>query len=172
MCGFSHSSRSALITQAFFVGLLSDPFTPKKNGAGMSYCNDEVSASRHPNWLISLVSLTIALLSMAWMFAQDARAEEVAEPFCGGTTLAPLNKSGDKCFSPERWLTSTWGEGELPICVNGWINGGPASNWNCGPALTYVTIGFNGTRFMHGVIRNTNESKNNLIWNGWYWHNQ
>lgn len=66
----------------------------------MSHCNGEASVSRHPSWLIALVALTIALLSMAWMFAQDARAEEVAEPFCGGTTLAPLNKSGDKCFSP------------------------------------------------------------------------
>lgn len=122
--------------------------------------------------LIVLLALTSLLFSAGWMVtqAQSAHAEEVAVGFCGGTTLKPLNEGGDKCFSPGQWLTQVWGQGEWAVCVNGWINGGPASNWACAGAKTYAAIGFNGTRFMNGVIRN-NTFKNNFIWNGWYWYN-
>ncbi len=127
---------------------------------------------RRAHRLVLLAAL-VALFSSALMFAQapTAHAEPVAQPFCNGAWLLGQNQAESKCFSPGQYLTEVEARAyQASVCVNGWINGGAASNWNCGIKGTYVGIRFNGSRFMNGVIRN-NVDGWNQVESGWYWHN-
>jgi hypothetical protein len=129
--------------------------------------------SRQTRRLSVLIALTVALAVSFWMAApRDAHADPVAQPFCAGAWLTPQGQGGDKCFSSGQWLTGVWGRAyNASVCVNGWINGGPASNWACQVTGVYAQIGFNGSRFMNGVIANNNPNSWNQVADGWYWHN-
>lgn len=117
-----------------------------------------------------LLALTCVMLTAGMMTTASSASAQALEPFCFGAWVAPLNQGGDRCFSGGHWLTSVIANSyDHSICVNGWQNGGPMTNWNCtsGPGGAFAGVTMDGSRFGNGVIRNNTSGDWTEIYSGY-----
>jgi hypothetical protein len=81
----------------------------------------------------------------------------------------PVGAWGQCTASWGQWLTSVHGKGgQHSGCVNAYHGGSLVSSWACSPTNEWAFIGYNGSRWMQGTVKNNTGSNNVLYGEMWY----
>lgn len=118
---------------------------------------------------LAALVLTLGLVAMAGPATSAHAQGENAQAFCLGVWLAPYGQSGDRCWSTGQYLTAVWARSyEASVCVDAAQNGNLVKEWACAPAGYLAAIGFDGSRWLNGVVRN-NRFQRTYNYEGFIW---
>jgi hypothetical protein len=117
--------------------------------------------------LVAIGVLLSALLMCTWMAVGPvSNAQAAIGQFCWGAGVGPW---GHCTAGWGQWLGSVHGKGgQHTGCVNAYWNGGLVTNWACSPRNTWAFIGFDGSRWMQGTVKDNSGNSNVLYGEMWY----
>lgn len=116
--------------------------------------------------LAVVLAATFAVMATAAASGPVATAQAGGNFFCY-TQVAPYGHAGDRCYAQVGgYLTLTQAYGySRSACSNAWLtNHGLVTNWACAPIGTWSNSYFDGSRYLHGVVRNNNQNHSTQIW--------
>lgn len=122
---------------------------------------------KHAHRTATLIAVLVAMLAAIWMSAGPiSSANAGMGQFCWGVGVGAWGQ----CTA--EWgqnLTAVFGKGgQHSACVDAYYSGSLIHEWVCSPTNEWAFIGFNGTRWMQGTVRNNTASNNVLYGEMWY----
>jgi hypothetical protein len=125
------------------------------------------AARKSTRRLAVLVVLAAALLTSAWMsFGPVSQANATINQFCWGAGVGPWGQCSAGFTRPLLMVAGKGGQHSG--CVNAYHGSNLVSSWACSPTNTWTQIYYDGSRWLHGTVKN-NVGVNNVLY-GEMWH--